>query len=123
MCVSDFVPKYCYEAIKDDMKQRKVFVHEKEVKTKNGLFRARIDGRYVDKKLARDIWQGHDYLVGIDIDYHGPVVGQGGRGHLFYNFEEVFHSWESFKEWFDKQMKFLQEYGYSDEEFGQMSLF
>ena len=123
MCVSDFVPRRCYEAMKIDMEQKKVFEHEKEVKNQNGQFKARIDGRYIDKKTAQNIWHGHDYLVGIDIDYHGPVVGQGGKGHLFYNYDEIFRSWGSFKEWFDRQMKFLRDYGYDDEEYGQMSLF
>lgn len=124
MNVCDFVPKSCYEAIKDNVKQRNVFTYEKEVKTKDGKFKLRFDGKYIAKDLAIDVWSGKDYLLGFSVDYSGPKVGTGGFGNGFTEYD-VFDTWETFKHWFDRKMHSLEKYGYqeSEKEYDQMSLF
>ena len=122
--ISNFISKSSFEAIRWSMKQRKAFEYQKEVKTKEGKFQVHLDAKYMNPDVAEKIWNGQDYIFGVDVNYIGPKVGFGGMGHCFSNYEEIFSSWDSFKKWFDKQMKPFEKYGYeTDDEYGQMSLF
>lgn len=78
-----------------------------------------LEGKTIDRRLAERIWHGNDYLVGVHSDYSGKR-GTGGSGYAVDHFEFL-DGWETFKAWFDGQMKRYK--NYEAEEFGQLSLF
>lgn len=108
-----------FDFIKRYAGSRENFTIKKQCKEKRNRYEVTIDGRHIfDEKLIRDIWHGHDYLLGFHVDYHGDV-GIGGAGFAVDTFP-MLESWEAFKAWFDKLMKRYPEYEL--EEYGQLSL-
>lgn len=108
-----------FESMKEHVDKEEVFDFRAELKAGGMVFSVRIDGRFVDKSLAEEVWHGHDYLIGFQEDHWGKG-NYGGYGFCTEK-KGAFESWETFKEWFDKNMKHLG--GYETEEYGQVSLF
>ena len=120
MNIRDFVSRDEYEMARGCAFSRKPFDIRKEVKVGKNKIDVHVDGRFVAEDLARDIWHGHDYLVGFSSNYSGKM-GYGGFGGCTEKLGFL-ETWESFKEWFDKKMAGRYK-DYEVEEYGQVSLF
>lgn len=117
MTIKDFVSEQQYETIRQRIKERKVFCHEQSATGGGNKITVSLCGRYVEKETADKIWNGNDYLVSININYHGKV-GIGGSGFATDKLEK-FASWDSFKCWLDSLLERFDSY----EADGQMCLF
>lgn len=117
--IRNWVKPVDFEKMKDRADKEEAFNFKSEVKSGGRVFSVRIDGRFVDKSLAEEVWHGKDYLIGFQEDHWGKG-DYSGRGFCTEK-KEMFENWESFKEWFDQNMKHLG--GYEVEEYGQVSLF
>ena len=119
MNISSFITQTDYLSIKEKVSGGEVFSVKRKIKVPRGEVGVCVDGRIVDDWLAKNVWHGKNYLVGFACDYAGKM-GYGGSGGCTEK-TDVFMSWETFKEWFDKKMRGIE--GYEVEEYGQMRLF
>lgn len=119
MDVFDFISKDSFASIQQHIKRREVFSYTKSAKSAGNTVTIRFESRFIAKDLAKEIWSGNDYLVHWNVDYRGKI-GQGGSGRAYADLEQ-FCEWETFKDWFDRQLERFE--GYESEKFGQLCLF
>lgn len=119
MNINDFVRKDDFVLINEGVNERKEFRHTGVYKKGNKQITMRIHGKTIDDDLARDIWNGNNYLVHFDADISGggEYMGFGFATDKLWNFD----SWDDFKEFVNKQMTYFK--GYEVEEYGQLCMF
>lgn len=117
MNIDSFVKQDQFAMIQDRVNRKQVFAYEQSAKGSSNKITLSLIGRYIAKDLADSIWHGNDYLVSINVNYHGEA-GIGGSGYAIDHFEK-FASWDSFKTWIDAMLERFDDY----EADGQMCLF
>ena len=122
MQLKDFIVKDDWKNIKANIDNRENFVFERKVKGKANRVELQIKGMHINQQLANDIWHGHDYLVDIQLNYHG-ASGIGGHGYCVDSFEN-YDNWEIFSSYINGMLICFSDYKRKEkEEMEQMSLF
>lgn len=116
----DFVTEADYRLMSRHVRNQSPFDHKKAKKENGTTFSLSLYSGEVDDELAQSIWRGNHYLIHFGVNYAGGKMGWGGKSFAMCDYE-VFDTWESFKEWFNKQMSYFA--NYETEEYGQLCMF
>ena len=119
MNVNSFFSPHDVQGMRELADTKAEFDIKKSHKAKRNRFDVTLGGHSVSEECARDIWRGHNYLLHVQIDYHGEM-GIGGFGYAT-EVLTMLASWDDFIEWFNKLMKRYPEYEIEEEY--QMCLF
>lgn len=119
MNVFNFVTKEAFATIRERITGREIFRYSQSTKCSGNTITIRFESRFIPEDLAKQIWNGNDYLLHWNVEYRGKI-GQGGSGRAYAEFKQ-FRDWDSFKDWFDKQLQRFD--GYEVEQYGQLCLF
>ena len=98
----DFAPIHTAVSVKQPFSVRKT--HKEDGTT----FTITLEGRFIPDDLAHDIWNDCNYLVDFQADYSGKL-GWGGKGFATADLSQ-FKTWEDFKEFIDRSMKYYGNY-------------
>ena len=80
MNFTDFCSKTEFSIIQNKIMEKQNFEHKRTVKVRDGTVRFLFYGERIDKDLAKKIWHGENYIVGIDISCMRTNNHSGGGG-------------------------------------------
>ena len=66
MNFTDFCSKAEFDCMQNQIKEKHAFEHERTLKVKDGCVKLHLYGERITKDLADEIWNGENYIIGID---------------------------------------------------------
>ena len=123
MVLRDFIDYDSFRYINEKINNKAKFEYIREVKGDKNKVKLRLDGRYISDDLVNDVWHGINYLVGMQIDYHG-TAGIGGWSYCVNDYSN-YKDWETFSNYIHGLLVTFSDYEREkkNEIFDQMSLF